>query len=62
MSLAGSVNNFIVLGFYIQGWRVAKLGGNANNGTNAGVAYWNLNNSSGNTNQNIASQVSLLNV
>jgi hypothetical protein len=37
---------------------VTKLGGNANNGTNAGAAYWNLNNSSANTNQNIRSHSS----
>ena len=39
--------------------QVANLGGNANNGTNARLFYWNLNNSSGNRNRNIAAQVSL---
>lgn len=29
------------------------LGGNANNGVNAGVFYWNLNNDSSNRNRNI---------
>jgi hypothetical protein len=40
--------------------QVAKLSGNANNGGNAGFFYWNLNNSSGNANRNIGSQLSLL--
>ena len=39
--------------------QVAKLSGNANNGANAGMFYWNLNNDSGNLNQNIGSQISL---
>ena len=39
-------------------WHVAKLGSNTNNGTNAGATYWNLNNSSGNLNQNIRSHSS----
>ncbi len=39
--------------------QVANLGGNANNGTNARLFYWNLNNSSGNRNQNISTQLSL---
>jgi len=38
---------------------VAKLGGNANNGSNAGLFYWNLNNDSLNDNVNIGSQVCL---
>jgi hypothetical protein len=32
---------------------VAKLSRNWNNGTNAGADYWNLNNSSDNSNRNI---------
>jgi hypothetical protein len=32
--------------------------GNANNGSNAGFWYWNLNNGSGNQNRNIGSQLS----
>jgi len=40
--------------------RVTKLGRNANNGLKAGVAYWNLNNSSGNRNHNIGSRLALL--
>jgi len=35
---------------------VAHVGGNLNNGANAGVRNWNLNNSSSNTNWNIGSQ------
>jgi hypothetical protein len=41
---------------------VANLGGNANNGTNADPWYWNLNNGSGNANQNIATHVKFLKV
>jgi hypothetical protein len=37
--------------------QVAKLGRNANNGTNAGYFYWNLNNTSRNLNQNISRQL-----
>lgn len=33
------------------------FGGNANNGTNAGGFYWNLNNGSGNVNQNIGARL-----
>lgn len=38
-----------------------KLSGNANNSGNTEAFYTNLNNSSGNINQNISSQLSLLN-
>lgn len=41
---------------------VPHFGSNANNGTNAGAFYWNLNNSSGNANRNIGTQVSHLNL
>lgn len=37
--------------------RFTHLGGNANNGSQAGVFYWNVNNSSGNANRNIGSHV-----
>jgi hypothetical protein len=36
--------------------RFAHVGGNWNNSTNAGLFYWNLNNTSSNTNVNIGSQ------
>jgi len=39
--------------------QVAKLSGNAYTGASAGMFYWNLNNDSGNLNQNIGSQISL---
>jgi len=39
---------------------VAHFGSNANNGTNAGTFYWNLNNSGSNANRNIATQVNHL--
>lgn len=38
-------------------WHVTILGRNANNGTNAGRFYWNLNNDSGNRNRNIGRQL-----
>lgn len=45
--------------FSYLNWQVAKLGSNANNGLNAGVTYWNLNNAATNDNANIRSQLSL---
>lgn len=39
--------------------RVVAVGGNSNNGGNAGVFYVNANNSSGNRNTNIGRQLSL---
>lgn len=43
----------------IQGFRVqaANVGGNWNNGSNAGLFYWNLNNTSSNTNVNIGGRL-----
>lgn len=38
-------------------WQVLKSGGNLNNGTQAGVTYLNANNSSGNLNSNISTQL-----
>ena len=35
---------------------------NANNGTNAGTFYWNLNNDSSNRNRNIGTQLAVANV
>lgn len=40
--------------------RVVAVGGNSNNGGNAGVFYVNANNGSGNRNTNIGRQLSLL--
>lgn len=40
--------------------QVLAVSGNANNTSNAGAWYWNSNNSSGNTNANIGSQLSYL--
>lgn len=49
------------MGLYVktetENQRVTKLGRNANNGLNAGVTYWNLNNASGNRNHNIGSHL-----
>ena len=39
----------------MQGNNVVKLGGNLNNGSNAGLAYLNCNNASSNVNANIGS-------
>lgn len=36
-----------------QGQRFTHFGGNADNGSNAGAFYWNLNNDSSNRNRNI---------
>lgn len=38
-------------------WHVTIISRNANNGTNAGTFYWNLNNDSGNLNRNIGRQL-----
>jgi len=38
-------------------FRVARVGGNMNNGTNDGLWYWNLNNDSSNTNWNIGARL-----
>jgi len=35
---------------------LAHVGGNWNNGSNAGLSYWNLNNTSSNANVNIGRQ------
>nr|DAY77996.1 MAG TPA: hypothetical protein [Caudoviricetes sp.] len=38
-------------------FRVARVGGNSNNGTNDGLWYWNLNNDSSNANWNCGARV-----
>jgi len=40
---------------------LAHFGGNWNNGANAGLSYWNLNNSSSNANVNIGRQTLIRN-
>lgn len=40
--------------------QVALFGGNANNGTNAGRFYWNLNNASSNANRNIGAHLAVV--
>ena len=37
--------------------RVARVGGNSNNGANCGLWYWNLNNTSSNANWNCGARV-----
>ena len=44
------------------GWQVVKLGGNTNNGANAGVTYLNADNASSNLNRNISSHLSCFKV
>ena len=41
----------------IKGWFAALLGGNANNGANAGFGYLNANNRPANTNANIGARL-----
>ncbi len=48
-----------VIVLVIFGWRVAYAGGNLNNGSNAGLAYFNLNNGSSNDNSNLGAQLSI---
>ncbi len=42
---------------YNSGWRVLFVGGNWNNGGNAGLFYFNANNSSSNTNSNVGARL-----
>ncbi len=42
------------------GWQVVKLSSNANNSANTEAFYMNANNTSGNANQNIVRQLTLL--
>ena len=42
---------------YNSGWRVLLVGGNWNNGGNAGLFYFNANNSSSDTNSNVGARL-----
>ncbi len=42
---------------YNSGWRVLFVGGNWNNGGNAGLFYFNANNSSSDTNSNVGARL-----
>ena len=42
---------------YNSGWRVLHVGGNWNNGGNAGLFYFNANNSSSDTNSNAGARL-----
>lgn len=44
----------------VFGWRVAQVGGNLNNGSKAGLSYFNVNNDSSNDNSNIGAQLSIV--
>lgn len=48
-------------GTLTRGWFAALLGGNANNGANAGFGYLNANNRPANTNANIGARLYRLN-
>lgn len=59
-TFVGNREDYLIKGVSHQ-HHVAHFSGNANNGTNAGTFYWNLNNSSSNANRNIGSQLGHLN-
>ena len=42
---------------YNSGWRVLHVGGNWNNGGDAGLFYFNANNSSSDTNSNVGARL-----
>ncbi len=42
---------------YNSGWRVLHVGGNWDNGGNAGLFYFNANNSSSDTNSNVGARL-----
>lgn len=42
---------------YNSGWRVLHVGGNWSNGGNAGLFYFNANNSSSDTNSNVGARL-----
>lgn len=42
---------------YNSGWRVLHVGGNWNNGGNAGLFYFNANNSSSDMNSNVGARL-----
>ena len=42
---------------YNSGWRVLHVGGNWNNGGNAGLFYFDANNSSSDTNSNVGARL-----
>lgn len=43
--------------YFNSGWRVLHVGGNWNNGGNAGLFYFNANNSSSDTNSNVGARL-----
>jgi len=45
------------LAYYNSGWHVLHVGGNWNNGSKAGLFYFNANNSSSNSNSNIGARL-----
>lgn len=44
---------------YLTTERAQQIGGNYDNGSNDGLAYWNLNNAVGNSNNNIGARLYL---
>ena len=58
-SVGGSSSTYITDYYYqAAAWRVAKLGGSARGGAYAGVAYWNLYDSSGDLSRDVGSRLS----
>ena len=43
--------------YYGSGWRVLHVGGDWNNGGNAGLFYFNANNTSSNSNSNVGARL-----
>ena len=57
-SVGGSSSTYITDYYYQSaGWRVARLGGYAKDGTSAGVAYWRLFDASSNLHRSITSRI-----
>ena len=54
----GNIFHLVVISVHNKNiFKITQLGSNWNNGSNAGSFYWNLNNSVGNRNRNIGSQL-----
>lgn len=57
ITVGGSETTYISdYAYYGSGWRVLMVGGNYNNGSNAGLFYFNANNTSSNTNSNVGAR------
>lgn len=54
---APCAGGFVRYANYNSGWRVLHVGGNWNNGGNAGLFYFNANNASSDTNSNVGARL-----